>query len=58
MVSRENEIILVCIVAALPLGFAVASVEGAPDWAAYLVLVAVGVVLPGFLTGRYRPDGA
>ncbi|NEU56316.1 hypothetical protein [Halorussus sp. MSC15.2] len=58
MVSRENKIILACIAVAVPFGFAVASVEGVPDWAGYLVVTAVGVFLPGYLTGRYRADGA
>jgi hypothetical protein len=58
MVSRENKIILACIVVAVPLGFAVASVEGVPDWAGYLVLFVVGVLLPGILTERYRPDSS
>jgi hypothetical protein len=58
MVSRENKIIFACIVAAVPLGLAVASLDGVPDWGAYLVLVAVGILLPGLLTERYRPDGS
>ena len=58
MVSRENKIVLACIVAAVPLGFAVASLDGVPDWAAYLVLVAVGILLPGYLTGRHRVNAS
>ncbi|UPV74618.1 hypothetical protein M0R89_00775 [Halorussus limi] len=57
MVSRENRIILACIAVAVPLGLAVASVEGLPDWVPYLVVTVVGVFLPGYLTGRYRADG-
>lgn len=58
MVSTENKIIAVCIVLAVPLGFAVASIEGVPDWVSYLVVTTVGIFLPGYLTGRYREDGA
>lgn len=52
MVSRENKIIVACIAAAVPLGFAVASVS--PDWVGYLVFTVVGIFLPGYLTGRYE----
>ena len=58
MVSRENRIILACIAAAVPLGLALAAVEGVPDWVGYLVIIAVGIFLPGYLTGRYRAGGA
>lgn len=54
MVSRENKIIVACIVAAVPLGFAVASIGFFPDWVGYLVITVVGVFLPGYLTGRYQ----
>lgn len=55
MVSRENKVVAACIVVAIPLGFAVAAVEGVPDWAGFAVLLVVGVFLPGYLTRRYRP---
>lgn len=58
MVSRENKIIFACIAAAVPLGLVVASLDGVPDWAAYLVLVAVGILLPGYLTGRHRVNAS
>lgn len=54
MVSRENKIIVACIAAAVPLGFAVASIGFLPDWVGYLVVTAVGIFLPGYLTGRYE----
>lgn len=56
MVSRENKIILACIVAAVPLGLGVAALHSVPDWAAYVVFFGVGVFLPGYLTGRYRGE--
>jgi hypothetical protein len=57
VVSRENKIIVACIAVAVPLGLAVTSVGGLPDWVGYVVITAVGVLLPGFLTGRYREAG-
>lgn len=54
MVSRENRVIAACIAVAIPLGLAVAAVEGVPDWAGYAIITVVGIFLPGYLTGRYR----
>lgn len=53
MVSRENKIVVACILLAIPLGFGVGAVDALPDWSGYLVLFAVGVLLPGLLTDRY-----
>lgn len=53
MVSRENRIIAACIVAAVASLYPISLLDP-PAWVGYLVISAVGVVLPGILTGRYR----
>ena len=53
MVSRENEIVAACIVAAVALLYPVSLLDP-PTWVGLLVIFGVGVVLPGVLTGRFR----
>lgn len=57
MVSYENRILLLAIAAAILLGIVVLPTLGAPEWLQWATLFVVGVLLPGYLTGRYRSAG-
>lgn len=50
MVSRENKIIVACILVALPLWAGVTAIRAVPDWVGFAILFGVGVLLPGILT--------
>ncbi|GGL62298.1 hypothetical protein [Halocalculus aciditolerans] len=54
MVSRENLVIGVCVVAALVLGLSVASATSLPSWVALAVFLGVGVLLPNLLNEFLR----
>ena len=58
MVSRENTVTGICIVAALVVGAAVAQFTDLPSWAAFAVFLFVGVILPMAINERADHDGS
>jgi hypothetical protein len=54
VLTRENAVIAVCVVAATALYVGLGSAFPTfPQWALFVVLIGVGVLLPGYVTGRY-----
>jgi hypothetical protein len=58
MVSRENQVIAVCIVAALALLVALSELTTAPGWVAAGSVLLVGVILPTVLNGYFDRRGS
>jgi hypothetical protein len=52
MVSRENVLAGVAVVLSVSLWFGLSRYTSAPDWALWLVLLTVGVVLPIVVRAR------
>ncbi|MFC7097764.1 hypothetical protein [Halobaculum marinum] len=57
MVSRENSVILVCIVVAVVLLFAITEFATPPVWVGGAVLIGVGVLLPLAINGYLDRSG-
>jgi hypothetical protein len=51
MVSRENKVVLICIVLAISLLFGLLSVSDPPTWVSGAVILGFGVIAPLLVNG-------
>jgi predicted MFS family arabinose efflux permease len=56
MVSQENRVIVTVIALAMVLAVVVLPAFGAPRWLVLATMTVVGVLIPGYLTGRHHPE--